>query len=184
MFCIHCGKSIDHEGNFCPHCGKKIAADIQQRPEVKKADKAGIKRFLFTVNPRQLSLLGLLLFLTGVSQQNSTYYVAGLIVMIMTFVCASTNDRIRGNRPSTFLRIALEIGGILLVFTVFLMQPNLYQTWQEEPIALFLLTVGLVAYINLLFKRYSLNRSTRIAVVVGSGIAVWFGVVYLTILIR
>jgi len=184
MFCVHCGKSVEHEGKFCRHCGKQVAAYMQHRPNIEGQNKTGIKRFLFTASPRLLSSLGLLMFLLGMSQQSPPYWAAGLIIMIMAVVYASARDRMRGIKPSNSLRIALEIGGILLASAVFFVQPNLYQTSQEEPIALFALTVSIVAYMNLLLKRYGLKGGTRVAVACGSGIALWVGIIYLTVAIK
>lgn len=100
------------------------------------------KKFWFPTDSKYFYILGFILAIVGFT--NPIYRTAGIIIIIMSFVYQSGKKRIAGLVLSLISRYFLEILGLAVSIIVFLIQPNLYRSSQEQPFALFTLLIALI----------------------------------------
>lgn len=187
MFCTECGSKIDKGIKFCDKCREKTINNMGVENNQKflysqqKDNSNTKKKFWFPADLKYIYIIGFILTIAGFT--NPIYRTAGIIIIIMSFVYQSGKKRIDGIVLQSTLRYILETLGLVVSVIVFLIQPDLYKSSQEEPFALFTLLIALVAYLNLYLKKYIKKKNVRIIVLLGKAALIYFVLIYLTMLI-
>lgn len=174
MFCRKCGDKIEESAKFCQKCGERVG--VINSVESKEQGLSSKKFFgnIFNIfNSKSAFLFGVLMILIGL--QNISYLIAGVAIILGTFVYKSAKSRMVDDKSSLGKQI-WEIILLILIFVVIGWQNNIKIMAVEDPVPNVLIpAMILTAYIVALFSnKFGQNKKKRLGIIFGIFVATFF----------